>query len=148
MRILVDGDACPVKEIIIRIAKAHHVPVDMYIDSSHYFQDDYAKTIIIGKGKDAVDFALISKAQKGDIIVTGDYGVATMALSKGAHCIHPNGFIYSNENMDRLLMERHLSAKARKAKKSYTKMKKRSEEQDVKFEKNFTKLVGERATGM
>ncbi|QUI20817.1 YaiI/YqxD family protein [Vallitalea pronyensis] len=139
MRILVDGDACPVKEIIIRVAKAYGIPVDMYIDSSHYFQDDYCRTIIIGKGKDAVDFALISRAARGDLIITGDYGVATMALSKGAYCIHPNGFIYSNDNMDRLLMERHLSAKARKAKKSYTKMKKRSVEQDRLFEQ---KLIG------
>lgn len=141
MKILVDGDACPVKDIIIRVAKQYSIAVDILIDSSHIYSNDYCNTIIIGKGKDAVDFALINRAKKGDVIITGDYGVATMALSKGAYAIHQNGFIYSNDNMDRLLMERHLSSQARRTNRKYTKIKKRTMEQDIKFEENFRKLI-------
>lgn len=115
--------------------------MDILIDSSHIYQNDYCNIIIIGKGKDAVDFALINRTSKGDIIITADYGVATMALSKSAYAIHPNGFIYNNDNMDKLLMERHLSAKARRAKKRYSRIKKRSAEQDIKFEQNFRRLI-------
>jgi uncharacterized protein YaiI (UPF0178 family) len=141
MKILVDGDACPVKDIIIRVAKEYSIDVDILIDSSHIYNNDYCNIIIIGKGKDAVDFALINRANKGDVIITGDYGVATMALSKGAYAIHQNGFIYSNDNMDRLLMERHLSSQARRANRRYSKIKKRTVEQDMKFDENFRKLI-------
>ncbi|MCT4597507.1 MAG: YaiI/YqxD family protein [Vallitalea sp.] len=141
MKILVDGDACPVKDIIIRVAKEYSIDVDILIDSSHIYNNDYCNIIIIGKGKDAVDFALINRANKGDVIITGDYGVATMALSKGSYAIHQNGFIYSNNNMDRLLMERHLSSQARRANKRYSKIKKRTIEQDMKFEENFRNLI-------
>lgn len=88
-----------------------------------------------------MDFALINRTNKNDIIITGDYGVATMALSKEAAAIHPNGFIYTNDNINRLLMERHISGQARRANKRYTKMKKRSIDHDMKFENNFRKLI-------
>ncbi|WP_330680761.1 YaiI/YqxD family protein [Vallitalea longa] len=138
---LVDGDACPVKNIIIKIAKEYNIPVDIFIDSSHIYENDYCNIIVIGKGKDAVDFALINRTNKNDIIITGDYGVATMALSKEASAIHPNGFIYTNDNINRLLMERHISGQARRSKKRYAKMKKRSIDHDMKFEYNFRKLI-------
>lgn len=141
IKILVDGDACPVKNIIIKIAKEYNIPVDIFIDSSHIYENDYCNIFVIGKGKDAVDFALINRTHKDDVIITGDYGVATMALSKKASAIHPNGFIYSNDNINRLLMERHISGEARRAKKRYSKMKKRSIENDTKFENNFRKLI-------
>lgn len=64
-----------------------------------------------------------------------------MALSKKASAIHPNGFIYTNDNINRLLLERHLSGQARRAKKRYTKIKKRSMDHDLKFENNFRKLI-------
>ena len=50
-------------------------------------------------------------------MVTQDYGVAAMILGKGAYGIHQNGKWYTNENIDRMLMERHLAKKARNAKK-------------------------------
>ena len=64
---------------------------------------------------DAVDFKLISLCEKGDLVVTQDYGVAAMALSKGAYAIHQSGKWYTNENIDLMLMERHISKKARLA---------------------------------
>jgi uncharacterized protein YaiI (UPF0178 family) len=141
IKILVDGDACPVKNIIIKVAKEYKISVDIFIDSSHIYENDYCNIITIGKGKDAVDFALINKTNKNDIIITADYGVATMAISKNASAIHPNGFIYTNDNINRLLMERHLSGQARRAKKRYSKIKKRTTDQDIKFENTFRKLI-------
>ncbi len=55
--------------------------------------------------------------KSGDVVVTQDYGVAAMALGKGAYAIHQNGWQYTVENIDRLLMERHMAKKARRAKK-------------------------------
>ena len=46
---------------------------------------------------------------------TQDYGVAAMALGKGAYAIHQSGKWYTDENIDQMLMERHLNKKARRA---------------------------------
>ena len=54
---------------------------------------------------------------EGDIVVSQDYGVAAMALGKGAYGIHPSGKWYTDENIDQMLMERHLNKKARRSSK-------------------------------
>ena len=63
---------------------------------------------------DAVDYKLISICHKGDIVVSQDYGVAAMALGKGAYAINQSGKWYTNDNIDRMLMERHINKKARR----------------------------------
>lgn len=115
MRILVDADACPVVEITERIAKKCGVPVVLLCDTNHVFQSAYSEVKIIGAGADAVDFALVGMCQRGDVVVTQDYGVAAMILGKGAYGIHQSGKWYTNENIDQMLMERHLAKKARRA---------------------------------
>lgn len=141
MRILVDADGCPVKNIVVKVAKEYEIPVVMFADTSHLIDDEYSKVIIVGKGYDSVDFALINNVNKGDIIVTQDYGVATMALSKKAYSINQNGLIYTNENMDKLLFQRYLSRKVRKAGGRTTNAKKRKKDDDVKFEKNLRYMI-------
>ena len=64
MKILVDADACPVKEIIEKVAKQKNIEVVMYIDSSHILSSDYSKIVTISKGRDAVDLALINDSEK------------------------------------------------------------------------------------
>ena len=115
MKVLVDADACPVKDIIIKISKKHEIPVIMLVDTCHVIDDDYSQTIVVDKSPDSVDFVLVNKIEKGDIVVTQDYGVAAMSLSKGAKVINQNGMIYDNENMDKLLFERHVSQKIRRS---------------------------------
>ena len=91
MKILVDADACPVVGIVEQIAKKHNIQVILLCDTNHVLQSDYSEVIIVGAGADAVDFKLVSICQKGDIVVTQDYGVAAMILAKGAYGIHQNG---------------------------------------------------------
>ena len=132
-RILVDADACPVKGIINKIAKKYHFPVIFFIDTAHVLEDDYAEVVVVEKGSDSVDFALLNQTQNGDIVVTQDYGLAAMVLSKGAYAVHPNGFIYSDKNMDRLLFERYMNAKIRRAGGRHSGPSKRKAENDEKF---------------
>ena len=115
MHIYVDADACPVIGIVERIAKSHNIAVTLLCDTNHYLTSDYSEVVYVGAGADAVDFKLISLCEKGDLVVTQDYGVAAMALSKGAYAIHQSGKWYTNENIDLMLMERHISKKARRA---------------------------------
>ena len=53
--------------------------------------------------------------EKGDVVVTQDYGLAALALTRGGHCINQNGMRYHEGNIDRLLMQRHVSREIRNA---------------------------------
>ncbi len=143
MTIYVDADACPVVRETVDAAKRHGLPVTLLCDTNHALSDDYASVVVIGAGADAVDFALVNRCKKGDIVITQDYGVAAMALGKGAHPIHQSGMWYTDENIDRLLAERHISRKARMAhSKHHLKgPKKRTSEDDERFVESLERLI-------
>lgn len=141
MKILVDADACPVKDIIIRIAGVNGIKVVMFIDTSHILSYETAEIVTVDKARDSVDIALTNRTAKGDIVVTQDYGVAAMSLAKGAYAINQNGLIYNEGNMDQLLFERHMSGKLRRSGKKASGMKKRTKENDENFEKAFKALI-------
>ena len=143
MQIFIDADACPVIRITEQVAKQHNIPVTLLCDTNHVLTSDYSEVKIIGAGADAVDFALINLCKRSDIVVTQDYGVAAMALGKGAYAIHQSGKWYTNDNIDQMLMERHLNKKARRASgKNHLKgPKKRTQEDDDRFRESFEKLI-------
>ena len=143
MQILVDADACPVVGIVERIAEQNNIPCTLLCDTNHVMNSDYSEVKIIGAGADAVDYALMNICKKGDVVVSQDYGVAAMALGKGAYAIHQSGKWYTNENIDQMLMERHLNKKARRGShKNHIKgPRKRTEDDDIRFEQSFEKLI-------
>lgn len=143
MQIFVDADACPVVSIIEEIAKTYSIPVTLLCDTNHVLCSDYSRIVVVGAGADAVDYKLISICQKGDIVVSQDYGVAAMALVKGAYAIHQSGKWYTNDTIDHMLMERHLNKKARRSshKNHLTGPKKRTDEDDNRFRQSFDKMV-------
>ena len=143
MQIFVDADACPVVDIVESVAEKYNIPTTLLCDTNHVLYSDYSKVIVVSAGADAVDYKLISICHRGDIVVTQDYGVAVMALGKGAYAIHQSGKWYTNENIDQMLMERHINKKARRcSRKNHLKgPRKRTEEDDVRFARSFEKLV-------
>lgn len=142
-KVLVDADACPVVRIVENICKEYSLPCVLLCDTNHVLTSDYAEVKVIGAGADAVDFALINLCRRGDIVVSQDYGLAAMVIGKGAFAIHQSGNWYTNENIDRMLLERHLAKKARMGKrKSHLKgPSKRKKEDDERFEKSFRELI-------
>ena len=144
MTVYIDADACPVTRIAEGIAKKHNIPVTLLCDTSHLLASDYSTVVTVGEGADAVDLALINRCRRGDIVVTQDYGVAALALGKGAKAIHQSGRWYTDENIDGLLMDRHLARKARNTKKHHLKgPPKRTEEDDRRFAESFERLIDE-----
>ena len=141
--VYVDADACPVVRIIEDVAREMHVPVELICDTNHVLFSDYSRVRVIGAGADAVDFALINLLKAGDVVITQDYGVAALALGKKAHAIHQSGKIFSDDNIDGLLMDRHLAKKARmgRGKHHLNGPKKRTEEDDIRFESAFRGLL-------
>lgn len=145
MEVYIDADACPVVHIAEKVAKEYNIPVNLFCDTNHILKSDYSNIYIIGAGSDAVDIAVINHCKKGDIVVTQDYGVAALALGKGAYAIHQSGMVYTNENIELLLMQRHLSKKERMSKsKTHLKgPKKRTKQDDINFETSLRKLLSE-----
>ena len=143
MEIYVDADACPVVDIVEKTAIKYQIPVTLLCDTNHVLTSGYSEVIVVGAGADAVDYKLISLCHRGDIVVSQDYGVAAMALGKGAYAIHQSGKWYTDENIDQMLMERHLNKKARRAsqKNHFKGPKKRTGEDDERCEQSFERMV-------
>ena len=143
MTIFVDADACPVTAIVEKIAIEYQIPVVLLCDTNHMLSSEYCTVKVIDAGRDAVDIALINLVKKDDIVVTQDYGVAAMALGREAKAIHQSGRWYTNENIDRLLMERHIAKEARRksSKNHLHGPKKRTDEDNKRFEESFRQLI-------
>jgi len=141
MRILVDADACPVKEIIVRLAKERGIPVIMLIDTSHQLYDGYSEIITVDKHADSVDFALMCLLAADDVVVTQDYGLAAMVLGKGARAVNQNGLVYTNGNIDKLLMERHIGQKVRRSGGRTKGPAKRTKDDNERFETVFVEII-------
>ena len=95
---------------------------------------------MVSKGPDSVDFKLVNTLSKGDIVITGDYGLAAMCIAKGAFVIDSNGRQMTSDNIDQLLAFRYESAKIRRAGGRLKGPKKRTEKNNISFEMNFRQL--------
>ena len=145
MRLLIDADACPVTALSAGIAKEYGIPVVLICDTNHVQHIADAEVITVDPGADAADLALANRCRPGDLVITQDYGVAALALGRGAYAMHHSGRQYTNENIDALLAERYTSGKIRRAK-SRNHLKgppKRTTEDDKRFETAFRRLLQE-----
>jgi hypothetical protein len=141
LKILVDGDACPVRELTETTAKRHELAVMYFINDSHIVRSEYSKIIMVSSGRDVADFEIIKHACAGDIIITNDYGLAAMALAKRTYVLSFSGMLYDESNIDSLLMQRHIGMKERRSG-NYTKgPKKRTKQDDSNFEAALNLLI-------
>lgn len=129
--VLIDADGCPVVDLTIRICRAHSVPVLILCDTAHRIERDGA--MVFDKGADSVDFALVNRVRPGDVVITQDYGLAAMCLSRRARVLSQNGLEYTADNIEGLLEQRHHNKKLLRAGKHLKGPAKRTKEQDEAF---------------
>ncbi|MGI2328723.1 YaiI/YqxD family protein [Planococcus sp. YIM B11945] len=141
VKVLIDADGCPVVDLTIATAKQFELPVILLCDTSHEMQREGAETVTVSKGADAVDFVLVNRVAKGDVVVTQDYGLAAMVLAKQGYPIDQNGRIYSAENIDQLLHGRHIAKKIRQGGGRLKGPKKRRLEDNENFRENLAALL-------
>lgn len=118
MQIYIDADASPVKEIVIEEAVPRSLPVTLVTSISHFSTVQHPEnvhTIYVDNGAEAADYRIMQLIHKGDLLITQDYGLASLCLGKGCIVLHHTGFRYTAENIDQLLQTRYLSAMARKS---------------------------------
>ena len=141
MRVLIDADGCPVVDIAVGESKQHKIECIILCDTSHVFEKEGAKTITVSKGADSVDYALVNMLQKGDIVITQDYGLAAMCLARNAIPISQDGMVYCNDNIGSLLQSRHMAKKVRDGGGRLKGPSKRKPEQDIIFRERFIRLL-------
>lgn len=138
--IFVDADGCPVVNETVQVAQKFEMPCTLICDTAHEIEKKGAETIIVSKGADAVDFVLVNRIKKGDIVVTQDYGLAAMVLAKQGHPIDQNGRLYTNDNIDQLLYARHEAQKIRMSGGRLKGPKKRDKEKNEFFKRSLIQL--------
>ena len=141
MKVLIDADACPVTDIAVSICRNFNIPCILLCDTAHAMHRDGAETLIFDKGADSVDFALVNRVSPGDIVITQDYGLASMCLAKNARVLHQDGWEYTIYNIDALLLTRHESSKYRASGGRTKGPKKRTAQQDQTFQFAFQKML-------
>lgn len=143
MKILIDADGCPVVDLTVRLAEKYGIECTILCDTSHEFNREGAKTVVVEKGADSVDFRIVNLVGEGDIVVTQDYGLAAMCLARKAIPVSQNGMVYTDKNIDQLLFTRYVSKKIRKAGGRMKGPSKRIPEQDKAFAAALEKLIQE-----
>ena len=147
MKMMIDGDGCPVVDITIKLCREFSVPCYLLCDTAHQFSRDGAETLVFDKGADSVDFSLVNRLAPGDLVVTQDYGLASMCLAKKAIPIHQDGWVYTEYNIDALLFSRHESRKLRNAGVRMKGPRKRSARQDQAFSDCLRSLLANAVQG-
>ena len=141
MKLLIDADGCPVVDIAVRLARRHGLECLILCDTAHEFSKEGARTITVSKGADSVDFALVNLVQKGDVVVTQDFGLAAMCLARSAVPLNQNGMVYTNDNIDALLYQRHTAQKIRRGGGRLKGPPKRGAEEDRAFEATLEMIL-------
>lgn len=144
MKIIVDSDSCPVKDIIVKISKNYNLEVIFVVNINHEINisANNIKKILVDNNSQSADIRIANISEGGDIVVTSDHGLAAMVLGKNCYCISFNGYIYNEENIDELMMRRHLTMKLKRSNKINIKgPSKRKEQDDLHFQLNLTKLI-------
>lgn len=139
-KVIVDADACP--KACLKVLQKHKkeknyrlltiASVDHRINNPDH--------IVVGKGAEAADLAVMNNTHPGDIVVTQDWGLAALVLGKGALALSPSGRIYLEETIDFMLEERFLKARHRRAGGRTKGPSARTKLDNQRFERSFLEL--------
>ena len=147
MKVLIDADACPVVDISIKLCREFGIQCVLLCDTAHTMHREGASTLVFDKGSDSVDFALVNRVCAGDIVITQDYGLASMCLARQAQVLHQDGWVYTEYNIQALLWSRHETRKYRQSGGRVKGPGKRKPEQDLAFSQTLRTLLQQSVQG-
>ncbi len=141
MKILLDADGSPVRKYVVSIAEKHQIDLVIVSNIHHMIDEPYGDVVTVDDAHDQADHEIIKRTQKGDLVITQDYGLASLVLAKKAYAMHQDGWFFTHANIDHLLMTRHLNQKMRRARKRTKNMKKRKQETNDIFIKALERFL-------
>ncbi len=144
MKILVDADACPrpVLEICMRLGEKHNIPVWTVASFNHSIESDHH--FVVGNDSQETDLKIMNLTESGDVVVTGDWGLAAVVLGKGARCLSPAGREFRPDKMEFLLEEREVKARFRRGGGRTKGPRKRTSRDDERFESCLERMFSQR----
>lgn len=141
MNIFIDADGCPVVDIAVNLARKNKLKAIIVKNYAHQITSDYAEVVSVDISNDSADFYIVNNAKKGDIVITQDYGLASLCLSKKIIPINQNGLVFTSENIDGFLNIRHIHSNLRRTNKRHSNPKKRTKDLDVKFKNSLNSII-------
>ena len=150
VKILIDADACPksVLTICVEMGRRLSIPVWTVASFNHIIESDHH--LQVGGDPQESDIRILNSTEAGDVVITQDWGLAAVALGKGARCLSPTGRELRPDRMDFMLEERAVKAKIRRGGGRTKGPKKRRPEDDRRFEASLEQIIRQdpfRATG-
>jgi len=141
MKILVDADACPKSALDIckKVARKHAVSVWTVASFNHSIESDHH--VVVGDSPQETDIKVMNLTEAGDVVVTQDWGLAAIVLGKGAISLSPSGREFRSDKIEFLLEEREVKAKLRRSGKRTKGPKKRTSEDDHRFEISLERIL-------
>lgn len=107
--ILVDADACPVKQEVYRVAKRYGLKVMLVANSPMNLpQEDGISLVVVNGQLDAADDWIVDHATRNDIVITGDIPLAARCLKIGARVVEPKGYVFTETTISNALANRDL----------------------------------------
>lgn len=138
-----DADAAPrpVMEICRQAAREFSLEMWTVASFNHNIQSD--NHVVVGNSSQEADIRIMNMTTAGDLVVTQDYGLASMALGKGAAVVSPHGKIFRRETIAFLLEEREMKSKFRRSGGRTKGPKKRTVEDNQKFRGALYRIIRE-----
>jgi uncharacterized protein len=117
IEIWVDADSCPVKQDIMAVAESHNAVVHFVASFNHRLSihHPHARIYAVDSESQSADMFIINHVKANNLVITDDYGLASLVLEKKCLAIGTRGKEYTNENISLLLMSRHISAEIARA---------------------------------
>ncbi|GIP35821.1 YaiI/YqxD family protein [Paenibacillus sp. J2TS4] len=141
-KVIVDADACPVKAEIVKAAGFYRIAVWMVASFDHHLSPrEGVRVIQVDRSDQSVDLYIANHISPNDVLVTQDFGLATIGLAKQAVVMSNRGQIYSDRTIDFLLERRHEQSKKRRAGKHTKGPKPFTDDDRERFLQTLTKLL-------
>jgi uncharacterized protein YaiI (UPF0178 family) len=110
MKIFIDGDACSTRKIKQRFANRKDAEVVTVVSIENCTDiHPQPNTIVVDSTPQAADIEIFNRMNQGDIVITKDYGLASLVLGKNGKAMSPSGFIYTKRNIGMLLQQRYVN---------------------------------------
>lgn len=142
MKILLDADGSPVREITEKLCQKYGAKLLMVKNYSQDFSSIYGEVISVDISKEAADIYIANHAKSGDLVITNDKGLSSLGLSKNARVMDFQGNFIDDDNIVAMLESRHFNKKMRE-RQVYFNIAKRDVSADYDFYKSLEKFLEE-----
>lgn len=142
MKILLDADGSPVREITEKLCQKYGAKLLMVKNYSQDFSSIYGEVISVDISKEAADIYIANHAKSGDLVITNDKGLSSLGLSKNARVMDFQGNFIDDDNIVAMLESRHFNKKMRE-RQVYFNIAKRDVSADYDFYKALEKFLEE-----